>query len=115
MMEPLRRQQNYAARRRDRANKKPRRERRGWTRRKCRATIEPDGGAQFPIDRGLGVCPTGAVLLARAVLGTGQNNVKEAEIVTVAKSSGRTRHPLPQAVSIILPSEPNNGQNHPLV
>ena len=49
--------------------KQPRRLRRGWTRRIRRANIKPDGGATFPIDRGLGVFPTGAVLLARAVQG----------------------------------------------
>ena len=47
--------------------KQPRRRRRGWTRWKRRATIEPDGGAEFPINRGLGVATTGAVLLAHGV------------------------------------------------
>lgn len=50
-----------------RQREKPRRKRRGWTCEGHRATIEPDGGPQFPNDRGLGVHPTGAVLLARAV------------------------------------------------
>lgn len=49
-----------------RQREKPRRERRGWTREGHRVTLMPDGGARFPIDRGLGVYATGAVLLARA-------------------------------------------------
>ena len=48
--------------------KKPRRKRRGWTRRRHRATIKPDGGPVFLI-AAASVSLTGAVLLARAVYG----------------------------------------------
>lgn len=62
-----------------RQREKPRRERRGWTREGHRATIKPDGGGQFPIDLGLGVYSTGAVLLAHAYYRTDGTVSKVAE------------------------------------
>ncbi len=44
-------------------------ERQGWTHRGRSATEEPNGGPPFPIDRGLGVHCTGAILLAHAGYG----------------------------------------------